>query len=96
MTPAERQALRALCEKATPGPWEIAPWCDGEDNEICAPEVNDLKNIIVLGQRGKPEDMHFIAAAGTAIPVNIPGLEVPKNTNLNLNGGLWHEITLPR
>jgi phosphate transport system substrate-binding protein len=28
------------------------------------------------------------ALAGTAIPYNVPGLEVPKNTNLNLSGGV--------
>ena len=32
------------------------------------------------------------ALAGTAIPVNIPGLEVPKNTNLNLNGDVIAKI----
>src|SRR5262245_10314119 len=32
------------------------------------------------------------ALAGTAIPVNIPGLELPKNTNLNLNGDVIAKI----
>jgi phosphate transport system substrate-binding protein len=32
------------------------------------------------------------ALAGTAIPYNVPGLEVPKNTNLNLNGDVLAKI----
>src|SRR5262245_18985857 len=32
------------------------------------------------------------ALAGTAIPYNIPGLEVPRNTNLNLNGDVIAKI----
>src|SRR5262245_18916007 len=32
------------------------------------------------------------ALAGTAIPYNIPGLEVPRNTNLNLSGDVIAKI----
>ncbi len=54
------ERLKALCEKATPGPWRTQIWKDAPDGSVYA-GADWIAN-------SNREDITFIAAARTALP----------------------------
>lgn len=71
MTPSERQALRELCEAATPGPWRHRVGADNDDNIWEC--VEDQEGLFV---EDISANCRFIAAARTALPALLDRVEV--------------------
>jgi hypothetical protein len=61
---------RAVCEAATPGPWEVLKFGRYEDHDECQIDLPD--DDIELA---KYENAEFIAAARTALPAALDALE---------------------
>lgn len=70
---AERIAReRAICEAATPGPWEVE-WENeyeesGGESWIYASHITPIIDYLDLSESGKDEDLIFCAAARTGWP----------------------------
>lgn len=67
-TPAELAAWRALCEQATPEPWQYVMLAD-HDAQVTYACIRIGDEVQRIGLRKKDEeDARFIAAARTALP----------------------------
>lgn len=88
MTPPERQALRALCQAATPGPWYHDP--DMPDS------VDMLDHPTACADDMEPEDAAFIAAANPQAVLSlldeVERLEAEKQNLLAENKRLFRRV----
>lgn len=79
MDATERARLRALCETATPGPWECnGVSVDPEDGYVFARQGANIRGtLIVLDDTYERcgSDMLFVAASRTAIPALLDDLD---------------------
>lgn len=90
MTPEERQAARARCEAATPGPWEKydqndgmemvfgALWCIANDAYMNPPDEDSddpWEAVDIMIATGIEADADFIAAARTDLPAALDALD---------------------
>lgn len=87
MTPDEIARLRALCEKATPGPWKQSWTWTGKHSMPMSIETQDEKRVI--GTLDEYEDQSgadsaFIAEARTALPAAL--VEIERLRFLHNNG----------
>lgn len=90
MTPSERQALRELCAKATPGPWSVyrcsfaGEYGDGSNVPACGISTPERGRGDVFCDAAYDEchhiietpDADFIAASRTALPTLLDRVEV--------------------
>lgn len=81
MTNEEIARLRALCEKATPGPWKQSwMWVDKHSMPMCVEQDDGsgdgpaVCRVDEYDERG-PADAEFIAAARTALPAALDEIE---------------------
>lgn len=87
MTPARKAELRALCEAATPGPWESHALGGGKGHgshySVRRDDgISDADSHVAVCKRGNHDNARnaaFIAAARTAIPELLDALEAAEN-----------------
>ncbi len=73
----ELQALRALCEKAHPGPWRLHGdgfvWAEFDKDKGACSTVGSGEGIV--GEMYEKDDAAFVAAARDAVPKLIAEVE---------------------
>lgn len=70
-----REQLRALADKATPGPWE-AEFSGEQGNCVLPPDYRSTREAVAVTRLYYAQaDAEFIAAARTAIPVLLDALD---------------------
>lgn len=84
ITPERIQELRELCEKATPEPWCRDRGCnvcnqDGEDIACAIDDRDQCSSVWARSHEEAGENLAFIAASRTAIPLLLDEVERLQN-----------------
>lgn len=88
VTPLDLDAIRALAEAATPGPWRVGDGGDYFEWEVViAPHLPTLE---LSESADGAEDAAFIAAARTAVPALLAEVDRLRGENAQLKGYLNH------